>query len=104
MGLLAPTEDGALFPGLGQGTDSFDSVLGFKWTCDFSRLVALRENGRVMADPVESITDTKKTNKQTNKSDRIKSSQNTDVAASSATLFSIKSVLPEWRLGPFPFV
>ena len=57
-----------------------------------------------MADPVESITDTEKTNKQTNKSDRIKISQNTDVAASSATLFSIKSVLPEWRLGPFPFV
>ena len=71
LGLLAPTEDGALFPGLGQGTDSFDSVLGFKWTCDFSRLVALRENGRVMADRVESTTDMEKTNKQTNESDRI---------------------------------
>ena len=42
----------------------FDSVFGFKWTCDFSHLVALRENGRVMADPVESITDMEKTNQQ----------------------------------------
>lgn len=102
MGLLAPTEDGALFPGLGQGPDSFDSVLGFKWTCDFSHLVALRENGRVMVDLVEFITDTGKANKQ--KSDRIKISQNTEVEASSAISFSIKYVLPEWRLGPFSFV
>lgn len=80
MGLLAPTGDNALFPGLGQGPGSLGSVLGLRWNCGFNPLVALRENGRVMVDLDESITDAEKKKNH----DRIKISQNTAVAASSA--------------------
>lgn len=35
-------------------------LLGLRWNCDFNPLVALRENGRVMVDLGESITDAEK--------------------------------------------
>ena len=67
LGLLAPTGDNALFPGLDQGPDSLGSVLGLRWNCDFNHLVALRENGRVTVDLGESITDAGKKKSRQNK-------------------------------------